>query len=54
MTYSINGIFPANENSWEDREAAVRAWEFTVRHLSKHCETPQALSTEDWFSKKVH
>lgn len=31
MTYSITGIFPANESSYEDREAALREWEFTVR-----------------------
>lgn len=37
MTYSITGIFPANESSYEDREAALREWEFTV------CQTLNAV-----------
>lgn len=37
MTYSITGIFPANESSYEDREAALREWEFTV------CQTLSAV-----------
>lgn len=31
MAYAIKGAFPANESSYEDREAALRAFEFTVR-----------------------
>lgn len=31
MAYAIKGAFPANESSYEDREAALRAFEFSVR-----------------------
>lgn len=31
MAYAMKGAFPANESSYEDREAALRMFEFSVR-----------------------
>lgn len=58
MTYSITGIFPANESSYEDREAALREWEFTVcqtlsavKHLRLH---EEYISFEKEATKKLY
>lgn len=53
MTYSITGIFPANESSYEDREAALREWEFTVCQILNAVKCLRLCEENISFEKKT-